>query len=311
MKISKPPGDLPGMFFLIAAFATATVFPSARAITVETAASDPAPVAQAAPAPETPPPARFSPGMQDILKMLDAKVDTDVIKVYIRNSMVPYNPNASEIIALKQRGVPDEILTAVLQRGAEVRAQAVQAPSPAPPTQAAVAAPYNPPYDPYAYGYPDYGGPYYAGYPYDYGYPYNYWWYSYGYPWWGFSPFFFVDGFGHRHFRDRDFDRDRGFRAFHGDRNFGRNFTATSRSPFGTFNGRTAGFSGNRPLSPFGTFSASRGGFARAGGFRPASGFSGMRTGGFSGRAGGFAGHSGGGFRSGGGFGGHGGGGHR
>ena len=306
MKISKPLGDLPGrpagMFFLVAAFATTTLFPSARAITAEIAASDAPPVVQAAPAPETPPPARFSPGIQDILKMLDAKVDTDVIKVYVRNSMVPYNPNASEIIALKQRGVPDEILTALLQRGAEVRTQAVQSMQAMPPEQAPVAAPYNPPYDPYAYGYPDYGSPYYAGYPY-YGYPYNYSWYSYGYPWWGFSPFFFVDGFGHRHFRD--FDRDDRFRAFHGDRNFGRNFTATSRSPFGAFNGRTAGFSGTRPLSPFGTFSSSRGGFARTGGFRPATGFSGMRTGGFSGRAGGFAGHSGGG------FGGHGGGGHR
>ena len=301
MKISTSVGALlrrpAGALCLVAALTTTTFAPSARAVTAETPTTEAPPAAPTASMPETPPAPRFSPGVHEILKMLDAKVDTDVVKVYIKNSAVPYNPTASEIIALKKRGVPDEILTAMLQRGAEVRAMAVQS---MPAGQAPVAAPYNPPNDPYAYGAYDYGTPYYAGYPYDYSYPYNYW-YGYGYPWWGFSsPFFFIDGFGHRHFRD--FDRDGRFRAFHGNRNFGGNFTA-SRSPFGTFNGR-AGFSGNRPLSPFGTFSPARGGFARAGGFHPATGFSGMRSGGFGG-------HFSGGFRSGGGFGGGHGGGHR
>jgi hypothetical protein len=304
MKSSKFVGNLLGQpaetLCLVAVFTAISLASSARATTAEAPApNDGPPPAPTATVPETAPAPRFSPGIHDIVKMVDAKVDMDVVKVYIRNSPVPYSPNAEEIIALKKRGVPDEILTALLQRGAEVRTQAVQAVQSMPPAQTPVAAPYTPPYDPYAYGGYDYGSPYYAGYPYDYAYPYNYW-YSYGYPWWGFSPFFFIDGFGHRHFRD--FDRDGRFRAFHGDRNFGRNFTATSRSPFGTFNGRSAGFSGTRPLSS--PFSPARSGFARSGGFRPGTGFGGMRTGGFSG-------HMGGGFRSGGGFGGHGGGGHR
>src|SRR5690348_3755266 len=127
MKILKPFGAPSGrpaaIVLLIGAFAT-TPFVS-RAITVEATSADPAPATQVAPAPENPPPPKFSPGIQEILKMVDAKVDTDVIKVYIRNSMVAYNPGASEIIALKERGVPAEILTALLQRGAEVRTQIV------------------------------------------------------------------------------------------------------------------------------------------------------------------------------------------
>src|SRR4029077_20149573 len=49
---------------------------------------------------------RFSPGVGDVLKMLDAKVDVEVIKAYIKTSPVPYSPGAEEIIALKKRGVP-------------------------------------------------------------------------------------------------------------------------------------------------------------------------------------------------------------
>src|SRR5262245_23155164 len=53
----------------------------------------------------------FSPGIADILKMFDAKVDIEVIRTYISNSAVPYYLNASEIILLKQRGIPNEVIT--------------------------------------------------------------------------------------------------------------------------------------------------------------------------------------------------------
>src|SRR5438067_13277482 len=66
--------------------------------------------------------ARFSPGIAEILKMADAKVDVGVIKAYIRNSPTAYNPTANEIVVLKERGLSDEILTAMLQRGGELRA---------------------------------------------------------------------------------------------------------------------------------------------------------------------------------------------
>src|SRR5262249_47430411 len=105
-------------------------------------------------------------------------------------------PSANEIVALKQHGVSDEIVTAMLMRGGEMRAQAAQgAPSATPaPTalsastapyadgaQAAVTAPYANPAPEYADGYP-----YYSSYPY-YGYGYLWPYYSwpyYSYAWW-------------------------------------------------------------------------------------------------------------------------------
>jgi hypothetical protein len=138
--------------------------------------------------------------------MLDAKVDIEVIKAYIKSSPIPFSPTAAEIIALKSHGVPDELITAMIQRGAEVRtqlAQAAQMPPPAPNPSATApgytsdgtTAPYTYPdysaypYDAsYGYGYSSYPYyPYYYGYPY-YGYPY--WWYSYYYPFGCFWPYY-------------------------------------------------------------------------------------------------------------------------
>src|SRR5206468_8567330 len=105
------------------------------------------------------PAVHFSTGITDILKMIDAKVDVEVIKAYIKNSLVAYNPASAEIIALKERGVPNEVLTVLIQRGGELRAQ-----QPAQPPRAPAMAPYDnaPPYDygvqpgiPYPATYPD------------------------------------------------------------------------------------------------------------------------------------------------------------
>jgi hypothetical protein len=258
----------------------------------------------------------FSPGMRDILKMLDAKVDLSVIKAYINNSPIPFNPNASEIIALKQRGVPDEIITVLIQHGAEVRTQmaqaAVQAATSAPGPNASPAgyasdygttAPYSYPYDysDYGYGYPSY--PYYS-------YPYNYWWYNSYYPW-SFGSSFFFDFYGRRHFGG--FDRFHRFDGFHrfGNGSFafhGRPGVVGHSGAWGAAVGR-----GSRSFAGHSSFVAHS--FA-AGGSRP-GGFSGhvggfaARSGGFAGHVGGFAGHGGGFGGHSGGFGGHGGGGHR
>ncbi len=140
----------------------------------------------------------FSPGVADVVKMLDAKVDPEVVKAYINSSPIAYSPGAEEIIALKQRGVPDDLITAMLERGAEVRGPPAGY-APAPSSQPQVTAPLNPPYAStasvipdyaYDYGYPGYpsatywdgyyGYPWYAG----WGYPWygNWWWYNYWYP---------------------------------------------------------------------------------------------------------------------------------
>ena len=58
-------------------------------------------------------PVHFSPGIRDILKLLEAKVEPSVINSYIKSSTVAYNPTATEIIALKEHGGSDDIIMAL------------------------------------------------------------------------------------------------------------------------------------------------------------------------------------------------------
>ena len=132
----------------------------------------------------------LSPGIADVLKMADAKLDADVIRAFVKNSPTPYDPTVSEIIALKEHGLSSEIITALIERGGELRAQMAKAreskvvPAAQPPYPNA-ATPY--PVEP-SYGY-DTAQPVYAAYPYPYPvYSYSYlypgyaWWYNCGYP---------------------------------------------------------------------------------------------------------------------------------
>jgi hypothetical protein len=273
-------------------------------------------VAQDDSPPVQPPPATaqvsvtFSRGVNDILKMLDAKVDPAVIRAYINNSTTAFNPTAQEIIGLKRRGVPDELITAMIQRGAEVRTlQAQQAQAMAPMTPPAGGAPYASgytapaPYNDvdYGYGYPAYDYPYVSyAYPY-YGYPYNYWWYNSWYPW-SYFPFYF-GYYGHHwggfHDGFHRFNRFDGFHRFNGGHSFARgSVRAGAWSPVrggfafrsqGSFAGRSGGFAG-RPAF---------GGHMGGGFVGHSGGFSGSRTGGFTGGhgGGGFGGGHGGGHR--------------
>jgi hypothetical protein len=68
----------------------------------------------------------FPAGVDEILKMLQAGVSTNVIKAYIETSPVAYNLGAGDIIALKKHGVPDDLTTAMVTRGGTLRAQASQ-----------------------------------------------------------------------------------------------------------------------------------------------------------------------------------------
>jgi hypothetical protein len=218
----------------------------------------------------------YSPGVAEILKLANAKVDPNIIKAYVKNSPIPYNLSAGEIIGLEQQGVPEEIITAMMQRGGELRAQMSGAGA-----YAGVPQPYAPqqPYPDYGYdsGYPDYSAynyPAYETYPY----------YSWGYPWglWPYSTFsfgFYGDRFHHFNHGDR-------FGHFHGSDRFGSHsgFSHFSRPGLNNFSGHT--FSGSR------SFTAPRSGFSGGGTFHSGGGF-----------------RSGGGFHSGGSFGGgHGGG---
>jgi hypothetical protein len=151
---------------------------------------------------------RYSAGVMDVIKMNDAGVDAGVIKAFLRKSATPFNPSAEEIILLKQRNVPDDVITALVDRGAEVRAQLAQAypnnpPAPQPQQQTYAQQPATAPLTPapvYDYGYSvaptySYSSPYY----YDYSYPYYNSYYYGGGPVFsfGFSPFRHYGGFGH------------------------------------------------------------------------------------------------------------------
>jgi hypothetical protein len=99
----------------------------------------------------------YSAGVVEIIKMLDAKVDAPVILAYIENSPIPYDPEVTELIALKEHGASTEAMVALLHRGDELRLQLAQARSGANPPAAA------PTYDnaaqvaypAYPYSYPD------------------------------------------------------------------------------------------------------------------------------------------------------------
>jgi hypothetical protein len=259
-----------------------------------------------------------SPAVSDVVKMVDAKVDSSVIKAFIQNSTTTFTPSASELIALKNHGVPDEILTAMLQRGAEVRSQIAQSlhrPPPAAPTYASPStAPSMAPeasYESYPSDYASYGAQYadYSyGYPYGYSYPYNYWWYNYSYPYYSYYwPYYAHYGHYYSHY-------GHGYYHHHGDGQYHQGWPNNHPAPHssGTYAGHPNGTGRLNPYAPVGTRPTSlamghspyarvtsaarpRSFGASAGGFHAGGGFSG-HTGGGHGMAGG-GGHAGGGHR--------------
>ena len=99
----------------------------------------------------------YSAGIADIIKMLDAKIDAPVILAYVQKSPIPYNPEVTEVIALKEHGASTELLMALLHRGDELRLQLAQIQSAANPAPAAPTYDYPPAaaYPPYPCGYDD------------------------------------------------------------------------------------------------------------------------------------------------------------
>ena len=218
----------------------------------------------------------YSQGIPEILKMVDAKVDAGVIKAYIKNSTVPYHPTATDIIALKDRGVGDDIVTALIHRGGEVRAAeaaAIQPDSPAPyRTAPAYGTSVAPPSYPYVlsdyYNYADYGYPWYSS----YGYPYSYSWY-------GWPSFYF--GFGYPYYRFSHYPYYYHRYPFYG----GYPYCYGRYGGIQVFNSSRTGFRSfaNQPWRPAGGItvrSSSLGSFSGSGGFRSSGHGGSFRSGG-------------------------------
>jgi hypothetical protein len=133
---------------------TATVFGLAQAALAATPTTTAAPLILSG-RQSARPAGTYSAGIADIIKLLDAKVDGPVILAYIQNCAIPCNPEATELIALKEHGASTETLVALLHHGDELRLQLAQAQSAANPSPAAPAYAYPPAaaYLLYPYGY--------------------------------------------------------------------------------------------------------------------------------------------------------------
>ena len=166
--------------------------------------------------------AQLSPAVQEVLKLAHADVSDDTIVAYINSSGAVYNLNASDIVYLRQQGVSNPVITAMLNARPTPNAPAVAqaappaAPVPAPPegttqppADAMQAAPI---YDGSAYSAPaySYAAPgYYGAAPYYWGYPGvslgiglgfgGYYGGYYGRPWggygWGGYPYYHGGGY--------------------------------------------------------------------------------------------------------------------
>ena len=139
---------------------------------------------------------QFSGRINEVVSLTQSGVDQSIILSYIKTSPGPFQPSADEIIKLRDASVPNAVITAMLQRGAELRDQAQAVAANAVQTYAASTAAYTQPVTvrvvtpPATYVDPTYSPTYYApstvtyigG---SYGYPYLD--YNYGYPYYGSS----------------------------------------------------------------------------------------------------------------------------
>ena len=142
-------------------------------------------------------PPNLSPDVQEVLKLVHARLAEGTIQAFVAGSGKVYNLGASEILYLRQEGVSDRVIIAMLEQRQKVTEATARI---APPTPAAPAAPTvaqpavtvvqsapasTPPATVYVVpssspNYVYYGG--YSGYPYYAGYPYRGGYYGYSYP---------------------------------------------------------------------------------------------------------------------------------
>jgi pyruvate/2-oxoglutarate dehydrogenase complex dihydrolipoamide acyltransferase (E2) component len=87
-------------------------------------------------------PANLPSGCQDVVKLSRAQVSEDIILNFIHNSGATYNLSAKDILELKNQGVSDRVLKALLENGKTT--VAAQPAAPAAPPAIAQITPANP-----------------------------------------------------------------------------------------------------------------------------------------------------------------------
>ena len=83
--------------------------------------------------------ARLSPGVLDVARLTELEAGVDVLTAYVTNSVTAYKLRAEDVAYLKKSEVPDSVITAMMERGASLRAE--QAPAETLPVYAPVPAP--------------------------------------------------------------------------------------------------------------------------------------------------------------------------
>jgi hypothetical protein len=133
--------------------------------------------------------------LADVKRLLEAGTDGEVVKAYIENWTGRYYVTADDILSLHQAGASSDVLTTLIKRSGELRAQAAQAaavrpnaPAEAPGAATAPGTVYQvPPADSaYTYSqiYPQVASPYYSAPYYNYYYSYRNAYSPFGYSYW-------------------------------------------------------------------------------------------------------------------------------
>src|ERR1017187_23171 len=117
--------DLQSSLLAIAAV-TALAFTAGNVTAQDsTAATTPQPAAASQPAPQ------LSYGVPQVLQLVQAKVSDGIIVSYVQNSGTIYSLNAGEIVYLKQQGVSDPVLSAMLNQRSRLTGSTEPATTPA------------------------------------------------------------------------------------------------------------------------------------------------------------------------------------
>ena len=134
----------------------------------------------------------LSPAVAEALRLVDGGVSEEVVKSYVESSPVGFALTADQIVALKERGVPPDVVVAMLTRNKELRTLAAQARLASNQLGSLSQRGYSPPVAPgypaiqsaaYAPQGPDYQAPF--GYNYSYpAYSYSNWTYPLSSTWW-------------------------------------------------------------------------------------------------------------------------------